>query len=159
MGHWARMSKIDATACYPTCLLRVSNTLATQDRSSFRLQINDSIVPNSSTTMAAQSSLPHRGTGMSDDAVPDTDPSDVRLPLCGFRFILNAVWLCLLNEFQTSKILLERLQAYKHAVGYLEDYISTTEKMQKTHAKEYEKILKVGSCRVYRSYLSSKPVC
>lgn len=32
--------------------------------------------------MAAQSSLPHRGTGMSDDAVPDTDPSDVRVPLC-----------------------------------------------------------------------------
>ena len=31
-------------------------------------------------TMAAQSSLPHRGTGMSDDAVPDTDPSDVRFP-------------------------------------------------------------------------------
>ena len=25
-----------------------------------------------------QSNLPHRGTGMSEDAVPDTDPSDVR---------------------------------------------------------------------------------
>ncbi|CAF9907481.1 MAG: hypothetical protein HETSPECPRED_007140 [Heterodermia speciosa] len=71
--------------------------------------------------MAAQSSLPHRGTGLSEDAVPDTDPSD------------------------TSKILLERLQAYKHAVGYLEDYINTTDKMQKTHSKEYEKILKTVS--------------
>ena len=27
---------------------------------------------------ATQSNLPHRGTGLSEDAVPDTDPSDVR---------------------------------------------------------------------------------
>ena len=33
--------------------------------------------------MAAETSLPHRGTGMSDDAVPDTDPSDVRFPQHG----------------------------------------------------------------------------
>lgn len=51
----------------------------------------DSIVPSLSVAMAAQSSLPHRGTGMSDDAVPDTDPSDVRLPLCGLLCVLNAV--------------------------------------------------------------------
>ena len=42
-------------------------------------------------------------------------------------------------------------EAYKHAVGYLEDYISTTEKMQKTHAKEYEKILKVRFVSVART--------
>lgn len=40
-------------------------------------------------------------------------------------------------------MLLERLQAYKHAVGYLENYITETEKVEKAHAKEYEKILKV----------------
>jgi len=39
--------------------------------------------------------------------------------------------------------LAERLQAWKHAVGYLEDYITATEKVQRVHAKEYEKILKV----------------
>lgn len=44
---------------------------------------------------------------------------------------------------QTSSLLLERLQAYKHAVGYLENYITETEKVEKAHAKEYEKILKV----------------
>ena len=44
---------------------------------------------------------------------------------------------------QTSSLLLERLQAYKHAVGYLENYISETEKVEKLHAKEYDKILKV----------------
>lgn len=27
---------------------------------------------------------------------------------------------------------------------YLEDYVSATEKVQKAHAKEYEKIVKVG---------------
>lgn len=36
----------------------------------------------------------------------------------------------------------ERLQAWKHACGYLEDYITATEKVQHTHAKEYEKVLK-----------------
>ncbi len=40
-------------------------------------------------------------------------------------------------------MLLERLQAYKHACGYLENYISATEKVEKAHAKEYEKVLKV----------------
>lgn len=44
---------------------------------------------------------------------------------------------------QTSELLTERLQAWKHAVGYLEDYISATEKVHKAHAKEYEKVLKV----------------
>ena len=37
---------------------------------------------------------------------------------------------------------MERLQAWKHACGYLEDYITATEKMQKAHSKEYEKVLK-----------------
>lgn len=41
-------------------------------------------------------------------------------------------------------MLQERLQAWKHAVGDLESYITATEKVQKAHAKEYEKVLKVG---------------
>jgi len=57
-------------------------------------------------------------SNMSDDAVPTTDPKD------------------------TSELLAERLQAWKHAVGYLEDYVSATEKVEKAHAKEYEKVLK-----------------
>ena len=44
---------------------------------------------------------------------------------------------------QTAGLLLERLQAYKHACGYLENYLTATEKLQRTHSKEYEKILKV----------------
>lgn len=55
-----------------------------------------------------------------DDAIPDEDTSEV------------------------TKLFLERLQAWKHACGYLEDYISATEKMQHAHGKEYEKVLKVG---------------
>ncbi|RDL36567.1 PH protein [Venustampulla echinocandica] len=54
----------------------------------------------------------------SDQAVPTSDPKD------------------------TSELLAERLQAWKHAVGYLEDYVSATEKVEKAHAKEYEKVLK-----------------
>ena len=46
-------------------------------------------------------------------------------------------------EQQTAGVLQERLQAWKHACGYLENYISATEKVQKAHAKEYEKVLKV----------------
>lgn len=66
-------------------------------------------------------SLPHRPTGgtvSDDEAVPDTDPSD------------------------TTSLLLERLQAYKHACGYLEAYFTAHEKAEKAHAKEYEKVLK-----------------
>ncbi|TVY51767.1 Cytoskeletal signaling protein slm1 [Lachnellula cervina] len=56
---------------------------------------------------------------LSDDAaVPSTDPKD------------------------TTELLAERLQAWKHAVGYLEDYIGAIEKANKAHGKEYEKVLK-----------------
>ncbi|KAI9702865.1 MAG: hypothetical protein M1836_008079 [Candelina mexicana] len=67
--------------------------------------------------------LAHRGTGGSsmDDAIPDQDPGD------------------------TSRLLLERLQAWKHACGYLENYISATEKIHRAHSKEYEKLLKTVS--------------
>lgn len=46
------------------------------------------------------------------------------------------------NPSSTSELLAERLRAWKHAVGYLEEYIGATEKMQKQQSKEYEKILK-----------------
>ena len=74
--------------------------------------------------MSAQTQkLSHRPTAgsVSDEAVPKTDPSD------------------------TTSLLLERLRAYKHACGYLENYISAHEKTQKAHAKEYEKILSTVS--------------
>ncbi|EKD15157.1 PH domain-containing protein [Drepanopeziza brunnea f. sp. 'multigermtubi' MB_m1] len=54
----------------------------------------------------------------SDEAIPGNDPSN------------------------TSELLAERLQAWKHAVGYLEAYITATEKVQRAHSKEYEKVLK-----------------
>ncbi|KAL9000611.1 MAG: hypothetical protein Q9188_005645 [Gyalolechia gomerana] len=68
-----------------------------------------------------QQNLPTRTAGTSaedDDAIPDVDTTE------------------------TSGLLQERLQAYKHACGYLENYITATEKVQKAHAKEYEKVLK-----------------
>ena len=37
------------------------------------------------------------------------------------------------------------MRAWKHAVGYLENYIEATEKVHKAHAKEYEKVLKTIS--------------
>jgi len=42
----------------------------------------------------------------------------------------------------TTDLLEERLRAWKHAVAYLEDYVTATEKVEKAHAKEYEKVLK-----------------
>ncbi|KAL9121224.1 MAG: hypothetical protein Q9187_002219 [Circinaria calcarea] len=68
--------------------------------------------------------LPYRTTGGSvsdDEAVSDANPGD------------------------TAGVLIERLQAWKHAVGYLENYISATEKVHKAHAKEYEHVLKTVS--------------
>lgn len=66
----------------------------------------------------------HDATGSSPhaaDAVPDFDPNT------------------------TAGLLAERLQAWKHACGYLEDYITAVEKTHGRHAKEYEKVLKTIS--------------
>ncbi|OMP88562.1 putative PH domain-containing protein [Diplodia seriata] len=46
---------------------------------------------------------------------------------------------------QVTKLFQERLQAWKHACGYLEEYITATEKLQLNQAKEYEKVLKTVS--------------
>ncbi|KAI1101754.1 hypothetical protein F4804DRAFT_343749 [Jackrogersella minutella] len=62
-----------------------------------------------------------KGTTFSDEAVPDIDPTT------------------------TAGLLAERLQAWKHAVGYLEDYVEAVEKVHKAHSKEYEKVLKTIS--------------
>ena len=43
---------------------------------------------------------------------------------------------------QVTKLFAERLQAWKHAVGYLEDWVTATEKANNAHGKEYEKVLK-----------------
>jgi len=53
-----------------------------------------------------------------DDAIPSEDTSEV------------------------TKLFAERLQAWKHAVAYLEDYITATEKTNHAHGKEYERVLK-----------------
>ncbi|KAL6897114.1 hypothetical protein GGI43DRAFT_107830 [Trichoderma evansii] len=62
--------------------------------------------------------LPSRATTGLSDALPDADPST------------------------TSGLLAERLQAWKHMVGYLEDYVEAVEKVHNRQAKEYEKVLK-----------------
>ncbi|TGJ88421.1 hypothetical protein E0Z10_g363 [Xylaria hypoxylon] len=62
-----------------------------------------------------------QGTTFGDEAVPEIDPTT------------------------TAGLLTERLQAWKHAVVYLEDYVSAVEKIHKLHAKEYEKVLKTIS--------------
>lgn len=68
------------------------------------------------------SEIPTRQTTMaSEDAVPDIDPSS------------------------TAGLLAERLQAWKHAVAYLEDYMDAIETVHKHQAKEYERALKTIS--------------
>ncbi|OAA51836.1 PH domain protein [Metarhizium rileyi] len=73
----------------------------------------------------ASTALPSRAaTGLSghaEDAVPDFDPNT------------------------TAGLLAERLQAWKHACGYLEEYVTAIEKIHGRQAKEYEKALKVIS--------------
>ncbi|KAM0249528.1 hypothetical protein ACHAQJ_008995 [Trichoderma viride] len=66
--------------------------------------------------------LPSRvTTGLSDGAIPEVDPTT------------------------TSGLLAERLQAWKHMVGYLEEYVEAVEKLHGRQAKEYEKVLKTIS--------------
>ncbi|CBX99000.1 hypothetical protein IAQ61_001277 [Plenodomus lingam] len=69
----------------------------------------------------ATSELPARSLtnkSADEDAVPGEDTSEV------------------------TKLFAERLQAWKHAVSYLEDYITATEKTNHAHGKEYERVLK-----------------
>ncbi|KAF2194032.1 PH domain-containing protein [Zopfia rhizophila CBS 207.26] len=75
------------------------------------------------TPTSATSALPSRTfTNVSDEgAVPGEDTSVV------------------------TKLFQERLQAWKHAVGYIEDYVTVTEKTHHAHGKEYEKVLKTVS--------------
>lgn len=82
--------------------------------------------PSYEYTMAAHqqhSNLPTRtNTNASEeDAIPEGDPSN------------------------TTGLLLERLQAWKHMVSYLEEYIGAVRKGQHSEAKEQEKILKVSN--------------
>ncbi|KAE8372762.1 hypothetical protein BDV26DRAFT_273432 [Aspergillus bertholletiae] len=78
-------------------------------------------LPHRSSTLAS-SIAPDRRASMSDDeAIPDSDSSE------------------------TTKLLNERLRALKHMCGYLEDYVSVTSKVQRSHSKDYEKVLKTVS--------------
>lgn len=75
---------------------------------------------------AAQSpTVPSRqetlASNASDEAVPDADPT------------------------HAAGLLAERLQAWKHAVVYIEEYMEAVEKIHKAQAKEYEKVLKTIS--------------
>ncbi|KAK4128493.1 hypothetical protein N657DRAFT_560587 [Parathielavia appendiculata] len=70
---------------------------------------------------AAPSRQETLASNASDEAVPDTDPST------------------------TAGLLTQRLQAWKHAVVYLEEYMEAVEKIHRAQAKEYEKVLKTIS--------------
>lgn len=66
--------------------------------------------------------LPTRSaTNSTEDAIPDEDSSEV------------------------TKLFHERLQAWKHACGYFEDYIEATSKMYSSASKDYDKVLKTVS--------------
>ncbi|KAL4933762.1 PH domain protein [Aspergillus undulatus] len=43
---------------------------------------------------------------------------------------------------ETTNLLVERLRAWKHMCGYLEDYVSVTARVQRGMSKDYEKVLK-----------------
>jgi hypothetical protein len=72
---------------------------------------------------------------MDEDAIPGEDTSEV------------------------TKLFSERLSAWKHAVAYLEDYVTATEKTQHAHGKEYERVLKVSrrACYCKRHANGSRP--
>lgn len=73
-----------------------------------------------SPTSPHQTLLPTR-TASHTEAIPDEDSSE------------------------TTKLFHERLQAWKHACAYLEEYISVTEKTESNTSKEYAKVLKAVS--------------
>lgn len=75
--------------------------------------------PTSATTAAPPRTFTNASAD--DEAIPGEDTSEV------------------------TKLFAERLQAWKHACAYLEDYITATEKVNHAHGKEYEKVLKASA--------------
>ncbi|PYH45047.1 PH domain protein [Aspergillus saccharolyticus JOP 1030-1] len=69
-------------------------------------------------TATIGSTMTRRTSGSDDEAIPDSDSNE------------------------TTNLLLERLRAWKHMCGYLEDYVSSTAKFSKSQAKDFEKVLK-----------------
>ena len=49
------------------------------------------------------------------------------------------------DSTEVTKLFTERLRAWKHAVGYIEDYIEATERVHKETSKDYSKVLKTVS--------------
>jgi len=68
--------------------------------------------------MATTGTPIRQGTGSSTSAVPD-------------------------QQGDIAILLLERLDAWKHATGYLEDYVEATAHQYKGWSKDYDKVLKV----------------
>ncbi|KAI9367517.1 hypothetical protein BJX61DRAFT_298513 [Aspergillus egyptiacus] len=77
-------------------------------------------LPHRSNTLRTVSTATERRASMSDDEVIPAGADS--------------------NE--TTNLLLERLRAWKHMCGYLEDYVSVTAKVQKGISKDFEKVLK-----------------
>ncbi|KAI9926881.1 hypothetical protein ASPWEDRAFT_121367 [Aspergillus wentii DTO 134E9] len=75
----------------------------------------------SSTVTSSLTAATRRHSNSEDEAIPDSDSNE------------------------TTNLLLERLRAWKHMCGYLEDYVSVTAKVQKSQSKDYEKVLKTVS--------------
>ncbi|KAF7719637.1 Cytoskeletal signaling protein slm1 [Penicillium ucsense] len=73
-------------------------------------------LPSRSATV--QSSMTRQTSASDDELTPDNDSNE------------------------TTSLLMERLRAWKHMCGNLEDYVSTTAKITKSQAKDYEKVLK-----------------
>lgn len=88
----------------------------------------------------AQINLPRRTTTMAEDERLGEDTSEVCV-----LYSLNTMFKLTTCVSKVTKLFHERLQAWKHACGYIEDYISTTEKMANAHYKEYEKVVKTVS--------------
>lgn len=76
-------------------------------------------IPTRSATTATTAT--RSSTLSDDDAIPGEDSSEV------------------------TKLFSGRLQAWKHAVAYLEDYIEATEKLHRETSKDYNKVLKTVS--------------
>ncbi|KAI2794450.1 hypothetical protein POX_a01049 [Penicillium oxalicum] len=79
-------------------------------------QGRETSLPSRSATV--HSTMTRQTTASDDDLIPDQDSNE------------------------TTSVLLERLQAWKHMCGNLEEYVSATAKMAKSQSKDYEKVLK-----------------
>ncbi|KAK4643602.1 hypothetical protein QC761_406780 [Podospora bellae-mahoneyi] len=120
-GHSLRKPETSATTSSASAQQQPEKLQTTTTPAESSVIQEDPVTMSTVTSPVEPSRQSTLASNLSDEAVPEHDPNT------------------------TAGLLAQRLQAWKHAVGYLEEYVEAVEKVHKNSSKEYERVLKTIS--------------